>query len=322
MNLSYRTFRLQDAASCVRLLEIYPEYTPGLLGQLPLLWKRLLGDQAMIAAVVEDRGSIVGMGATVFVSDAFMREARAGLEPFLIPRLIEREMEGKSSPILRRNQIARANAGEGLNGIILHSPALQAPAPDHYAIRICLKDSFIWAHRGYRIREGLQEVWDETELQWIRAFQHLRSDFAAYYEKPGRQIPAHRPYLYGVTAEETLANPSSLAAPVFLYNPPRFQFPRGAQDLLAGALDGETDNALAEALHVSLAAVKMRWRQIYERVEAVAPELFPESEDRLSEQGRGREKRRHIVEYVRNHPEELRPFAPAGRSAAMAGDQA
>ena len=58
-----------------------------------------------------------------------------------------------------------------------------------------------------------------------------------------------------------------------------------------------------------LPAVKMRWRAIYDRVESIAPELFPRQTTDASESIRGMEKRRFIVEYVRNHLQELRPFS-------------
>ena len=315
MDLQYRAFRPADTPSCVRLLAVYPEYTPDLLARLPTFWKRLLDEKAMIAATVEERQSgrrprIVAFAGTVFVSDAFMHEARRGREPYLISRLVELELRGRESPVLRRNAIARANAGDGLNTIILHAaPKTPEAGEPGYAYRFFLKEAIVWSHRGYRIKEGLQEVWSESDLEWVQAYQTLRSDYAGYYRNAGCPIPTPRPYLYGVTAEETLRNASSLAAPVFLYTPPRFYFPRGAQEILARALDGETDAALANSLHVSLATVKMRWRLIYERVEEIAPELFPQALGEQTETSRGKEKRRHIIEYVRNHPEELRPFA-------------
>jgi hypothetical protein len=81
-------------------------------------------------------------------------------------------------------------------------------------------------------------------------------------------VPTYRPSLFGITAEEALADAGSLASWVFLSNPPRFGFSERAQELLIGAMDGGTDPRLAKALHVSLPAVKMRWRAIYQRVKS------------------------------------------------------
>jgi hypothetical protein len=310
MNLRYRNFHPRDITACLRLLERYPEYTPWVFTNLPIFWKRLFDQQAMIAAVIEQYepgapATIVGFGADVFVTDAFIAEARAAYEPRLADRLVRRELNEKATPILRRNGIARANADAGLNVIIIHPGTPNSPQ----AIRFNMREAFIWAHRGFQIKEILQEVWDETDREWVQVWGALRGDYSDFYYRNGTPIPRYRPYLFGITREEALKDPGSLAAPLFLYTPPRFQFSQGAQELLTGAMDGETDIALAEKLRISLPAVKMRWRVIYGRVESVAPELFPTRTSHISESSRGKEKRRCIVEYVRKHPEELCPFS-------------
>jgi hypothetical protein len=320
MNLRYRSFHPHDTTACLGLLGRYPEYSPQAFASLPRLWKRLFDEQAMIAAVIKDcepgtPAKVVAFGGDVFVNDAFMAEARAGCEPGLIDRLIRRELHDKLTPILRVDAIARANAGGGLNIIIIHNGLPQSlPDESMRAISFNFQESFMWAHRGYRIKENLHEVWDEADREWVRAVLKLRADYSDLYGNSSC-VPGSRPYLFGITLEEALENTGSIAAPVFLYTPPRFRFSRGARELLTQALEGETDVELAKSLKISLPAVKMRWRVIYDQVESVAPELFPSPKGRVSECSRGREKRRFIVEYVRNHPEELRPFYAPQRGA-------
>lgn len=54
-------------------------------------------------------------------------------------------------------------------------------------------------------------------------------------------------------------------------------------------------------------ALKKLWRGIYERIEDVAPGFFG---DEVDEDGkRGPEKRRQVLAYVRQRPEELRPWS-------------
>jgi hypothetical protein len=320
MNLRYRSFEPRDTAACLRLLEPYREYSPQVRAALPTFWKRLHDEQAMIGVVVEDceperTPAIVGFGADVAVTNEYMAVARAGCEPGLADRLIRHELHDKGSPILRRSAIGQANAGGGLNVIVVHAATpTSLPAESIRAIRFNMPQGFIWAHRGYRLKEVLREVWND-EREWDQAWGRLRSDFSDFYRKKGLSIPRERPYLYGITPEEALANAASVGATLFLYSPPRCQFSKRAQELLARAMEGETDVALARALHVSLSAVKMRWRAIYERVEAVAPDLLPTAASHVAESSRGIEKRRRIIEYVRSHPEELRPFAASTRQA-------
>jgi hypothetical protein len=55
-------------------------------------------------------------------------------------------------------------------------------------------------------------------------------------------------------------------------------------------------------------AIKKTWATAYARVGRAAPFLVPpESSSGL----RGQEKRRYLLDYVRTHLEELRPYAPS-----------
>jgi len=312
MNLRYRNFQPRDTDACLLLLQKYSEYCSQLLSELPKFWQRLFDEQAMISCVVEDLDAradarVVAFGADVYVTDTFMEESRTAREPHLTNRVIQRECCGYSSPVLRRKAIATANAGHGLNAIIIHAGTSNLST---YAIPHSLTQAFIGSHRGYHLNEILQEVWNDPDREWVQAYGLLRGDYSDYYRNAGMPIPPYRPYLFGITAAEALAVPGSMASTVFLHSPPRFRFSKAAQELLMSALDGETDAALARSLHLSLAAVKMRWRAVYAHVESMAPELLPEP-IRVVRSARGPEKRRWIVEYVRNHPEELRPFAPS-----------
>jgi hypothetical protein len=278
----------------------------------------------MTAVVVEDCASraspkIVSFGASVFVNDAFMAEARAGREPNLADRVIRLELRGTDSPVLRRNAIARANSLEGLNIIVLHVGEAKEirPGPAQYRLRYTVMEAFVRDHRGYQLKELLQEVWDELTLAWVQSWGWLRSKYAEYYATKRIPVPkaGHRPYLIGLTREEALAEPGSVSAPLFLHCPPRLGLSEGQQELLFRALDGETDESLAKVLRVSLPTVKMRWRAIYHRVESSAPDLLPKKKLNIPASSRGTEKRRRILEHVRHHPEELRPYPSPRRRA-------
>ena len=81
--------------------------------------------------------------------------------------------------------------------------------------------------------------------------------------------------------------------------------------MLSLALPGATDEALAEGMNISLSAVKQMWISIYRRAEESLPELVPDFQMDIPASGRGREKRRSLL-YLREHPEELRPFSRGG----------
>jgi hypothetical protein len=71
-------------------------------------------------------------------------------------------------------------------------------------------------------------------------------------------------------------------------------------------------------LDISTSAVKKCWQSIYTRVGLRLPPLLPEGSENRS--GRGTEKKRRLLSYVRSHPEELRPLLP--RPAAFGSRRA
>src|SRR4029434_3747884 len=79
--------------------------------------------------------------------------------------------------------------------------------------------------------------------------------------------------------------------------------------LLQRALMGETCENLAKSLSISRWTVKKRWHAIYDRVLDVDKELLPPPVAYGSRaSSRGAERRRHLLNYLRQHLEELRPY--------------
>jgi hypothetical protein len=96
-----------------------------------------------------------------------------------------------------------------------------------------------------------------------------------------------------------------------VYRSPHLGFNRSEQRLLLCALGGETDADLSRILSVSLPAVKNVWASIYRRVSRQMPELIADpflSEDAEALR-RGKEKKRRLLAWLREHPEELRPVS-------------
>lgn len=66
--------------------------------------------------------------------------------------------------------------------------------------------------------------------------------------------------------------------------------------------------------------MKKLWRQVHQRAQDAMPGLFGASDPVASrEGGRGPEKRRVLLQYLRQHPEELRPYSAS--VAAAVGTQ-
>jgi hypothetical protein len=63
-------------------------------------------------------------------------------------------------------------------------------------------------------------------------------------------------------------------------------------------------------LFISPWTVKKRWRAIYQRVSDVDRELLLPVANKPDATSRGAERRRHLLHYLRQHLEEIRPSSP------------
>jgi DNA-binding NarL/FixJ family response regulator len=329
MNLIARRGYAKDLADCYALHEsLGLPYAQGSWRILPEMWLTYLSDGRMQLFLVEDRarplGSrIVSFNAIVFVSDKFCSEARSTLPPYLGVQMA-RHYFSHELPILNRQQIARANAHNGLNVLMCfggceHDRLSRA---QFLALREKQNEAFHLALSGYHVKEFLAEPIGKETLQWmLDAGVNLRRNYSNYFRKHGSPAakPAQRPWLVGLTTEEALAHPGSYFASFFVYTPLRFHFNRSEQELLHHALMGETCAELAASLFISPWTVKKRWHAIYERVADIDSELLPPPiANAPHASSRGGERRRRLLHYLRQHLEELRPSELPKRFSASA----
>lgn len=321
-DLNARRLEERDLPVCASLVRGRLAYAEDLVTDLPIVWRRLLREDALTGTFIE-RGladgsaAVAGFAASVFVTDSWMTMARSGTQPYLTARTLRQELAGPS-PILRGWDIARENDDRGLNVLILHyceAGDLDEQQRAHFRYRML--ETFIELHRGYRIEEVLQEFWDEIDPAFVLSgWGRVRTNYAAYFRSRGQALPppGRGPCLVGVTRDEALANPGDIAAPLFLHVAPRLLFTRAERELLQHALLGRTDVELARKLGLALPTIKSRWRDIYHRVGRLAPEVITVEVDRRGA-ARGREKRRRLLEHLRRHPEELNVRNGRGRAA-------
>lgn len=328
INLMARKGSVKDLASCCALHDLLRLPYPGTSRRIvPEMWRTLLANGAMQLFVVEDRaraaGSrIVSFGATVFVTDKFCSQARSTLAPYLGVELARLHL-ARRLPVLNRAQVARANASDGLNLIMCFEGwALDGFSPEQMvAVREKHAEAFYFCLHGYSIKEFLTDPIGPEMSQWmLDAGARLRRNYSNYFRRhhiPEAE-PWQRPCLVGLTKEEALAHPGASIAGLFIYTPPRFRFNRSQRMLLQHALIGETREKLARSLSISPWTVKKRWEAIYERVADVDNELLPAPIACGSHiSSRGAERRRYLLNYLRQHLEELRPYAaPSQRRRA------
>ena len=276
-------------------------------------WHLLLRSPASLSLVVEDaerppESRLVGCCQLAFVTDGFLRLTRDAPEPWINAR-VARPMPGGSSPLLAADQIARANAATGLSALFIRwhrADRLLGPEELLETGRY-MHDAFQTYSRGYCFREILVEATGAAARdQALRAGFSLRSDYGSFYRRvPPLPAPAVRPYLMGITREEALLSDGCLMSHYFVHRRPRLGLTAGQQELLRLCLQKPdlAEAALAEELGVPLHRVKNLLKAAYLRTAGISADLLPEP----SGQGRGQEKKRPLLHYLRQHPEELRP---------------
>ena len=318
MKLTCRAATRDDFADFYETCFYRDRDNAALRGIVKYEWDFLRAHPAAITLLVEEGCSagrrIVGCGQVVFVTDRFAAWAKSGQSPKLNMQATHPMPDG-SSPLLTAAQVAAANAKGGLNGLYTRwwqANQLFGPA-EQLEIRRFMHDAGIAALRGYRLKELLIQAYGEP------AHEHaLNAGFLdrTHYDEFARCQPVppdDLPFLMGITREEAAQKQGHVMPYLFIYHPPRFGFTRQQQKMLCLCLrlQDAPDTKLAEALDVSVSAVKNWWQLIYERVGKADPDLLPPAS---AGQTRGPEKRRLLLQYLREHPEELRPYTKPRRA--------
>lgn len=319
MYLAYRSLEAADIQPCLALAGKDYAEDPEIYHRASQLWQGVRAAGALNGMVLEDLTRAPGerlasFGMSVFVSPQFMASARRGETPGLAA-LVARRLAVGDSPVLGPDAVRRANSGEGLHLLVLHYAEAPDPTPERLqGVRDKQVETFFFVHGGYRCAEMLVEHRDERLRQFaLEGGFQVRSEYGHYYRRHPRP-PSECPTLLGITREETLPHPGLHVSRLFLYTPPQLYFKPREQALLWHALLDKTDTEMAAALNITAAAVKKRWAGIYDRAADILPALFPDppGSDAARRETRGQEKRRHLLRYLRLHPEELRPVEGPG----------
>jgi DNA-binding CsgD family transcriptional regulator len=206
-----------------------------------------------------------------------------------------------------------ANTSTGLHNFTWHG-CTRIEVRARPEVPNALITGFIEEHRGFFLRELLAQGESEQSLQLMLNTGALlwSSAVGGYVVAPPESTKRllAEPHVLGLTRELALGQIGSWAGSLFIYQPPQFGLRPSEQRLLTTALDGGTDEELAEELGISLSAVKKAWRTIYQRIAGSQPALLPDDSTVQGWGGkRGKEKKQRLIAYLREHPEELRPLS-------------
>lgn len=277
------------------------------------VWHDLLHSPAFLGVVVEaDRAvaghRIVACGMGVFVSREFADQEIAKPMPGLNSRIIGGVASGRGV-VLNYKELSLANAGGGLDFVNMYGAWRERHLSPHEIVQVhaVMAASFVEDHAGYRLNRVLKEAVGAPQMGLAKASGIWRV-IMNFHESDSALLMVH-------PRESAVEVPYSTMAALYHYREPRLGLRDGHQRLLLAALKGATDSELAVRLHLSVPAIKKRWLSIFERIEAVKPELLEDStECEITDHKRGPQKRHRVISYVRDHPEELRPYwRPRGK---------
>jgi hypothetical protein len=159
----------------------------------------------------------------------------------------------------------------------------------------------------------INEAVDEVEKRYNDRTHAWRviSNFGEFLDANANST-GDRSRALSVIQRDAYSSNGSLIDLLFLRHKPVLELRDTDQQLLVAALGGLTDEELARRLDQSLSTIKKRWVSLFERTLELRPDLFPDV-NQNDGPTRGKQKRHHLLAYVRSHPAELRPFEAAGR---------
>lgn len=318
-SLRNRRMTARDAAEIARwMIDDLPVPSP-LAPALSHVLRALFTEERIFGVRVEETalctggggaGRLAAFGMSAFLSDCCVDAQIASPLPWFALELLDRARRGASNAgLLASREVAAANAGEGCN--LFPLLWLQRPrdmsCPEGARLTTRGMHLFLDDHQGYNLKRILKEGSREQERAFTRGgLIRLKSCFI----EKGAEVEER--ILFGLTRDEARAEAfGSAIGLLFSSDRPRCGFSRNQQHVLQSAGDDLTDEEIAAHLNITLHAINMRWRTIYERIQdhpELAAAVFGDGPNGNSG-GHGVQKRRRVVAYVRAHPEELRPCA-------------
>jgi hypothetical protein len=312
--LRFRPTQPADLAECLELSSECLGLDDELRRALPGLWRRILGLPSITTTVMEDLAMptgqrIQGWGYSFALPEDWIRQEQLDNRPsaFVVRRIYAGILDG-SFKLMDDAELGHANAQGRYHYIHFYSQR-HKDLNDPYVQSVfnIANEAFRTAASGFNLRAMYFET-SAQDAPAIVAAGFLRRLYAneSSLEHLSEQA---RPAFLSMTREEVRASlPGTSVRHVFDHHPPLFRFSYSQRRLLWLALFDDSDAHLTERLEISVHGLKKLWRGIYERIEDRMPEFFGDAGGG-DEGKRGPEKRRQVLAYVRQRPEEMRPWS-------------
>lgn len=187
--MRFRLVEPRDFPTCRALLNPALRLSHRVVDRLPTLWRALalFGTFSIVEDPIKPHpDSIQGFGASAFVSDQFVDEFLAARRSYLDAALYERMIDGPS-PVLSEGQVAEANAGDGLNLVVLNYGLRDHDLSNPSTQRVLQlgTTAFYTLHAGCRIKAILNEVFSDEAAKYMKAGGTWRR----IYDRVSRRLP-------------------------------------------------------------------------------------------------------------------------------------
>ena len=310
--------QLEDVSACVKIVANHPVLGPrygSALDHLASVWRQLAHSDAFFAMIAKETASgcskTLGSQMACFISNDFAAEIATAPFKWVGPELVNRFLHGPS-PILTNAQVRLANSVDGLNTLVWPS-CYRTEYEADLELRQMSQVIFLEVYRGFQIKRLQMQAIHPVELRIAinSGAWYLRSADSNHSQDLGKLSGSDtlKPHIVEVTRAMASNQPGTWVSQVFAYHKPVMGFPRSEQRLLSAALQGGTDQELAEQLGISLSAVKKMWASAYHRIESRRASILEFERKENANGDRGREKKHKLLVYLRDHPEELRPYS-------------
>jgi hypothetical protein len=319
MNIRYRVMQSIDISDCVNVVAQHPDFKLQYGEQTEPLRRalsRLVGSEGFRAFVFEDLDNpsfrIFGVGAIVFLTDAFASHVITPPYFWIGPELTRLLLRGET-PFLSDKDLLRSNSGVGVN-LFAWPLGFRTEYMKKPEVLNTLLGTFIHEVRGYKVKEFIGQSSDiEGTRVSLNSGALLLTGEGSFRELPAERAQEllSKPHIIHIVRESALKSIGAWSSSIFVYRPPLVCFSMSEQKLLNAALQGGTDQELSNDLAISVSAIKKAWCSIHERAAKHLPDkvLNLDSQPDRRDGDRGKQKKQRLLAYLREHPEELRPYS-------------
>ncbi len=316
--MKFRAGRIADIEPSVAMLREHGGWrAPAhVWAALPDIVAAGIADGTLLFQVFEDDEVAAGPALAAFRISAFIDESFAiGFafepHPYVSARIWQLLLDG-SMPLLDRAAVAEHNALGTLRLGVLHWCVRDSNPLAGQTLRVLAQVPNAWqfAHGGYHVESiAFYEVYGKAHATVMRniGYRCYEGFPALPHDARERLDDDLAPYCFHAERHDMqLGTAAMVGVSMFHAAQPRFGLSPAQQRMAVLALEGAADRQLAAELGIGYDSVRKAWEAMYARVSDVDPAVLP---DAASGRGhRGTEKRRVLLEYLRRHLEELRPF--------------